>query len=96
MLSPYIHKWKIGHMRTLTYYTVYGIWDHMHNSVTYPILRHTLSYTHHQMYTLSLVSPRDTWRSSAFTNTLAQVLCSFVLQGVCLCYTMVYKLIFHK
>ena len=44
-----------------------------------------------------LVSPHDTWRSNAFTNILAWV-CSIMLWGICLCYTMVYKLtkVSHK
>jgi hypothetical protein len=52
-----------------------------------------------------LVSPHDTWRLNAFTNILAWV-CSIMLwgawlimlRGVCLCYTMVYKLtkVSHK
>ena len=37
------------------------------------------------------MSPHDTWRSSALTNTLAWV-CSIVLWVVCLCYTMFCKL----
>ena len=39
----------------------------MPNSVTYPILRHMLGYINDQQ-TLLLVSPHDTWRSSALTN----------------------------
>ena len=40
----------------------------------------------------SLATPHDTWRSTALiTNTLTWV-CSIMLWGVCLCYTLVYRL----
>ena len=41
-------------------YTVYGIWCHMHNTVTYPILRRVLGYTNDQQLR-ALVSPHDTY-----------------------------------
>ena len=39
----------------------------MRNSVADPILRHMLGYTNDQQ-TSPLVSPRDTWHSSALTS----------------------------
>ena len=58
--------------------------------VSLTTLRHMLGYTNDQP-TSSLVSPRDTCHLGASTNTLAWV-CSIELWGVCLCYTVVYKL----
>ena len=61
----------------------------MRNSVTCPIFRH-MALLQYWSTTSSLVSPHDNWCSSVLTNILAWV-CLIVLQGVCLCYTMVYK-----
>jgi len=62
----------------------------MHNNVTYPLLRCTLGYTNDQ-HLHHVVPPHDTWRSCELTNISTWV-SSIVLLGVCLCYTVVYKL----
>ena len=62
----------------ISYYTVYGIWCHMHNSVTYHILRCMLGCW--CSTTSSSISPHDTWRSCELTNILAW-LCSLVFMS---------------
>ena len=54
------------------------------------ILRCMLGYTNDQQIS-PIVSPHDTWRSSALTSTFVWV-CILLSCGVCLCDTMAYKL----
>ena len=81
-------KWVVD----LLIYMSLGIWPKcatfMVSSITCMTVPLTLFWGVWSTTSL-LVSPRDTWCSSAFINILVWV-CSIMFWGLCLCYTMLY------